>query len=227
MKQLETNTFVITLQQVFEQHANEAVALQQKEYMRNKFEFFGLKTDKRRDIQKPFLVKEYLPAKEYVFEIVQMLYSKPQREFHHFAQELVFKYTKQFVVDDIQLLEFMIINNSWWDTVDFIAVKLVGDYFKTYPEQRDGCIARWFETDNIWLHRTALIFQLKYKDKFDFDFAKHVINKLLGSKEFFINKAIGWLLREYSRTNSEAVIEFVNSTNLSGLSKREAVRLIK
>lgn len=211
----------------FNKNANPERAAQQNAYLQNKFECYGLKTAQRREIQKPFLIREFLPPKEHLEEIVKILWDKPQREYHYFAQELVFKYAKHMEVKDIYLFEYMISHNSWWDTVDFIANKLVGQYFKTFPNKKTKYINKWLATNTIWLHRTALLFQLKYKKDVDTLLLSHVINTLIGSKAFFINKAIGWVLREYSRTNPEWVINFVNITNLNTLSKREALRLIK
>jgi len=219
--------FINTLEIEFEKHKNAKIALEQKAYMRHQFQFYGLKATVRREIQKPFFIKEYLPQKSEIEHIIKTLWEKPQREYQHFAQELAFKYVKQLELKDINLFEFMVSNKSWWDTVDFIANKLMGEYFKTFPNQKEKYITKWLKSNNIWLQRSALLFQLKYKNKIDTVLLSSTINSLLNSKEFFINKAIGWVLREYSRTNPNWVIEFVNNTELSTLSKKEALRLLK
>ena len=219
--------FINTLEIEFEKHKNAKIALEQKAYMRHQFQFYGLKATVRREIQKPFFIKEYLPQKSEIEHIIKTLWEKPQREYQLFAQELAFKYVKQLELKDINLFEFMVTNKSWWDTVDFIANKLMGEYFKTFPNQKEKYVTKWLKSDNIWLQRSALLFQLKYKNKIDTVLLSSTINSLLNSKEFFINKAIGWVLREYSRTNPNWVIEFVNNTELSTLSKKEALRLLK
>jgi len=216
-----------TLDIEFNKNANAVVAIGQKAYMKNHFEFFGIKTDIRRNIQKPFLVKNYLPDKSDLEKIVRTLWLKPQREYQYFAQELTKNYLNKFDKNDIELFEFMILNKSWWDTIDFIAPTLMGNYFKIYPEQRNNYIKKWLASNNIWLQRSSILFQLKYKDELDVEFLSYVINSLLGSKEFFINKAIGWILREHSKTNPKWVLEFVDNTTLNNLSRREALRLIK
>lgn len=221
------NEFIKHLEIEFQNNKNVKIALEQKAYMRNQFEFYGLKTEERRKIQQPFFVKEFLPNKKELDILVKQLLAKPQRDFHYVAQELVFKYTKQFEIDDVELLEYMVIHNSWWDTVDFIAVKLVGNYFKLFPSQKEILVSKWLKSNNIWLQRTALLFQLKYKNDIDVELLSYTISHLLNSKEFFINKAIGWILREYSRTNPNWVLKFVEDTQLNSLSKREALRLIK
>ncbi|GFZ87790.1 hypothetical protein GCM10011531_19140 [Aquaticitalea lipolytica] len=219
--------FINTLEIEFEKHKNAKIALEQKAYMRHQFQFYGLKATVRREIQKPFFIKEYLPQKSEIEHIIKTLWEKQQREYQHFAQELAFKYVKQLELNDINLFEFMVTNKSWWDTVDFIANKLMGEYFKTFPNQKEKYVTKWLKSNNIWLQRSALLFQLKYKNKIDTVLLSSTINSLLNSKEFFINKAIGWVLREYSRTNPNWVIEFVNNTELSNLSKKEALRLLK
>ncbi len=220
------NDFIKTLESEFETYADSKIAEEQKAYLRNQFSFYGLKTPVRRAVQKPFLVKAYLPPKQNLAGLIKILWNKPQREYHYFAQELTQKYAKQFEENDILLLEFMVTHNSWWDTVDFIATKLISEYFKTFPERRDSYIKKWLASEDIWLQRSCVIFQLLSKEKMDAEFLRQIINSLLGSKEFFINKAIGWALRDYSRTNPEWVKNFVACTELNPLSKREALRLI-
>jgi len=218
--------YINTLENTFEDSSNPHIAGGQKAYMRNQFEFFGLTTTKRREIQKPFLNKNYLPEKHELENLVIELWQKPQRDFQYFCQELAFKYIKQAEEKDIELYEYMVMNRSWWDTVDYIANKLMGEYFKTHPQKIKPYINKWLESDNIWLQRSALLFQLKYKEDLDKQLLTNIIHSLLGSKEFFINKAIGWTLREYSRTDPEWVIDFVEATPLNSLSKREALRIV-
>ncbi len=220
------NDFLQTLEIEFEANSNPQIAEGQKAYMRNQFEFYGITSPKRREIQRPFLVKSFLPSKEKLHELVKTLWQKPQREYQFFAQELVFKYTKQFSISDISILEYMVTHKSWWDTVDYIAVKLIGPYFERYPEQLDTHLEKWLASDNIWLQRCCLLYQLKRKEEIDTLRLSQIIQRLLGSKEFFINKAIGWVLREYSRTNPEWVKEFVSRNELANLSRREALRLM-
>lgn len=223
---MDKTEFIEALENEFMASANNTLAIKQKAYVRNQFEFYGLKTTERREIQKPFLMKNFLPKKRDAIVIIKNLWKKPQRENHHFSQELAFRYVNELERTDIDLFEYMVMHNSWWDTVDFIANKLMGAYFKKYPEQRKIYVEKWITSNNIWLQRSALLFQLKYKNDVDTALLSYIINSLLGSNEFFINKAIGWLLREYSRTNPEWVITFTENTALSTLSKREALRLI-
>ena len=220
------DNFVKLIKAEFKKHADSVNALGQKAYMRNQFEYFGIKSPIRKEIQRPFLRKEALPSKQELPDIVKELWNLQQRELQYFAMELVSKYNRQFEEDDIALFEWMLTHKSWWDTVDFIAAHIIGGYFKIFPEKRDKIIERWINSGNIWLMRSSLLFQLKYNDNLDTDFLTFVIYSVSGSKEFFINKAIGWILRQYSKTNPQWVIDFVNNNELNNLSRREALKVI-
>ena len=219
--------YLRTLTSAFRENADAINARSQKAYMRNQFEFYGMTSPIRRKVQKPWLQKENLPSKTLLVDIVKNLWQRPEREYQFFAQELTYRYVKQFDKKDIELLEYMVTHKSWWDTVDYIAAKLMGEYFKRYPEQREIYVKKWLSSNNIWLKRSAILFQLKYKDQVDTKLLTHVITSLLGSKEFFINKAIGWMLREYSKTNPAWVLDFTNKHQLEKLSRKEALRLLK
>lgn len=220
-------SFIETLTNELEANQDADNAIAQKAYMRDQFEHYGLTTTTRRSIQKPFFVKEFLPTKVEMKEIVKILWLKPHREYQYIAQELVLKYAKTFEEDDIELIEFMVTNQSWWDTVDFISTKLISVYFQKFPDHQEEYIEKWLKSNNIWLQRSTLYFHLKNKKEIDVWTLSTTINQLKDSKEFFIEKAIGTVLREYSRHNPEWVTNFVENTSLSKLSKREAMRLIK
>ena len=220
------NDLISSLEQQFSKASNAEIAQQQKAYMKDQFEYFGIKAPDRKEILKPYFLKNQLPVKESLPQLIQQLWSKPQREYQYFGQELLYRYRRQFIEEDIDLLQFMIVNKSWWDTVDYIAAKLLGSYFEIFPEGRSGYVQQWLATDNIWLMRSSILFQLKYRDRLDTDLLAQVIQSLLGSKEFFINKAIGWTLREYSKTDPKWVTSFVESNPLHPLSRKEAMRLI-
>jgi len=121
----------------------------------------------------------------------------------------------------------MICQKSWWDTVDLIATNLVGKLFQKFPELILYYITKWATSENLWLQRTTLLFQIKYKDKTDAALLFKLIESFAGHPDFFIRKAIGWALREYSRTDPQLVAEFVKNHQLSSLSTKEAVKLLK
>lgn len=141
----------------------------------------------------------------------------------YFALELIQKSLKKQDPDFIYFLEELICTRSWWDTVDWIN-KLVGLHFRKYPELIQPVTEKWMSSGNIWLQRVCLIFQLLYKDKTDTALLFDYILRLKDSKEFFIQKAAGWALRQYARTNPAAVRVFVAQHPLAPLTKREALK---
>lgn len=219
-------SYLAELSQVFEENKNADNAQKMATYMQNKFAFYGIPSPLRRDLQKSFLIKNNLPSLENLEELILKLLSKEQREYQYFAIDLLKKHLKLIDVSFVNLYEKMIIQKSWWDTVDLIASTLVADLLQKYPELIKEKANVWIQSENIWLQRTALLFQLKYKDKTDFDLLQHYIQQTAHSEEFFIQKAIGWALRQYSKQNPHAVKNLLEHQKLSKLSRREASKYL-
>jgi len=213
--------------ELYNQNANREIAQPMEAYMKHMFPFYGVKRPQRNELQRAFFKQYGLPKADELAELTRGLWAMPQRELHYFAMDLLVKLRKRLPEDFIIVLEEMIINNSWWDTVDLIAGKLVSVHFQRFPHLRDKWIGKWRKSDNIWLRRTCLLFQLHHKEATDVVLLFSLIRENLGSKEFFINKAIGWSLREYSKTDAKVVIDFVENTELTNLSKREALKWLK
>lgn len=214
------------LQQRFEAETNENNAKPMKKYMKNLFDYFGIQTPLRKEIGAAFMEEKGLPAKEKLDVVIKELWRLPQREFQYFALDVLEKIIKKSDKDIIALLEYLIVTKSWWDTVDRIAQKLVGALFQKYPELIAPHTTKWMASENIWLQRTALLFQLRYKKKTNVDLLFRFIHQLAASDEFFIQKAIGWALREYSKTDAEKVITFIGQNTLAPLSVREGLKVI-
>src|SRR6056297_509711 len=193
-----TKQYIKELKSIFEEHKNAENAEQMKNYMRDKFEFFGIQATERRKISRHLMRIESKPPKSELEKVVKLLWSEKKRELHYFAMDLMQRYKKQYKKDDIKLMEYMITNNSWWDTVDITAKKIVGSYLKKYPEFKIRYTDKWIDSNNIWLQRTALLFQLGYKEDTDQELLFNIIKRLKFIDEFFIQKAIGWILRDYS-----------------------------
>lgn len=126
----------------------------------------------------------------------------------------------------LPVLERLLITKSWWDTVDFLASHITSALFLNYPQQTLEYITHWRQSENIWLRRTALLFQLKFKHDTDSLLLFDVIRENQENSEFFIQKAIGWALREYSKTDPIAVKKFIVEQNIQGLAKREALKWV-
>jgi 3-methyladenine DNA glycosylase AlkD len=220
--------FVNLILDEFSKFANVENANAMSKYMRNRFQFFGIKSELRKSIQKDFLATYKLPQDDELKDLIEKLWASPQRECHYFAMEILEKPIKKADESWMPLLEKMILENSWWDTVDAVASKLIAAYLKKYSGFRSSYPEKWIASDNFWFRRTALLYQLKYKKNTDFERLKSYILHMTHEKEFFIQKAQGWALREFAKTNPEAVRNFVseNEKLLSPLTKREALKNI-
>lgn len=218
-------SFIAALENAFQENYHPENAIAMSKYMRNQFSFFGIKTERRRLLLKEVYKKNHEEVTKNSRKIALQLFEKQERDFHYCAieiliQELPKKYQKQ----DIQLIEKLITENSWWDSVDTIAKNMLGEYLVEFPEEIPKIIDRFSNSENMWLNRSAILFQLAYKEKTNFDLLKSICEKHKDSSEFFIQKAIGWALREYAKTNLNAVKNYVSSTNLKPLSKKEALK---
>lgn len=218
------------LQTVFDalaEKADEERAAQMKAYMRHQFEFLGVPAPIRKKIGSETIKKMGLPESwEQAADIIKESFAVDEREIQYFGMELMEKMHKKWDEDSIFLLEYLITKKSWWDTVDFIAPHLVGTYFQRFPHRIRPITQEWSKTDNKWLQRTCIIFQLNYKSKTDTVLLFEYILVHRNSKEFFIQKAIGWALRQYARTDAVMVKEFVSTHKLAPLSQREALKHI-
>jgi 3-methyladenine DNA glycosylase AlkD len=219
--------FFNAISQDFQNVSNKALAVPMANYLKNHFTFFGIKTEQRRTIFKSNYEKYKLEIKSNFREIAWELFQKQEREFHQCAIDLLqIEWKKNYLIEDIQFIEKLITTHSWWDTVDTIAKYFLGGYLKQFPQETHKVIEHFSSSSNLWLNRSAILFQLSYKDKTNFDLLKSECEKHKNSNEFFIQKAIGWALRDYSRFNPTGVKEYVLSTQLKPLSTREAIRLL-
>jgi 3-methyladenine DNA glycosylase AlkD len=216
--------YVASLKTLFEQNANPVQALPMKKYMRDQFEYLGIKTPENVALQKEFFAKHGFPALSDLEAILRDLWSLPQREFQYVAVGLLGRFNQEIPAKFIKTIEYLLVTKSWWDTVDSIAGGTVGVHFQRFPEVREKYLPKWRASEDFWLRRTAILFQLNYKKETDFDLLCEIIRENLNSREFFINKAIGWALRQYARTDPKAVKRFVRATPLHPLSRREAMK---
>jgi 3-methyladenine DNA glycosylase AlkD len=209
----------------FKKYSDADTAIAMKQYMRNQFEFFGIPSPQRKEIIQSLLKKQSLSIAE-LETVVKELYYEPHRELHYFAIELVKSKKKIWNRDVMNLFEFMILNKSWWDSVDTINSYLLSPYFKLFPDTIQ-ITHRWNKSDNIWLQRLSVIFQLSSKLTTDTSLMfKHILY-LKSSKEFFVQKAIGWMLRQHAKFDAELIKKFVHDNqDLAPLSKREALKNI-
>jgi len=216
--------YVDSLKTLFEQNADPIQASPMKKYMRDQFEYLGIKTPQNVALQKEFFEEHGFPQLSELDPVLHDLWLLPPREFQYVAVGLLGRFNKEIPGKFVKTIEYMIVTKSWWDTVDSIAGGTVGVHFQRFPDVREKYLAKWRASDNFWLRRTTILFQLSYKKETDFNLLCEIICENLNSKEFFINKAIGWSLRQYARVDPKAVKKFVKSTPLHPLSRREAMK---
>lgn len=207
-------------------HENRDVAIGMEKYMRNKFSYYGLTSPERKLLVKPYIPNTRNLGLDDLFESIFSLWEDPFRESQYAAMDILIANKKRLRKEDLLHVKELLVTESWWDTIDLLASHLVGILCQKYPELIESYIHSWVDSDNIWLNRSGLIFQLKYKDETDFDLMKSYILKLKHKEEFFIQKAIGWSLRQYSRFDPEGVTAFVQSHQFSKLAEKEAMRII-
>lgn len=222
------NSFVSELQQNFSDQKNPERALQMEAYMKNHFPFLGISAPERRSITKGWIseINKACSTKE-KWEIIFELWNLNAREYQCAAIDLLNKFKKkEWEIQDLYQLELLLTSKSWWDSVDAIGTNALSDFMNIYSEHRHEIIDKWINSNNIWLQRCCLIYQLKYSTKTDFELLKSSILQLKHLNEFFIQKAIGWSLRQHSKHDKIAVKEFLSSTKLSNLAMREASKYL-
>ena len=222
-----TTDYLHPLLDRLEANANPAEAVPMARYMRDQFSFYGIKTPQRRLLVREFLAEQGLPPPDLLKPVVLTLWQRPQRECQYIAVGLLERGSKRLDIPVVGLLERLIVTKSWWDTVDSLAGGLAGEQFRRFPEARAAALPRWRASDNIWLRRSAILFQLGYKKETDVDLLLAIVEENKASGEFFIQKAIGWALREYSKTKPDLVVDFVEQTELPPLSRREALKWLQ
>ena len=216
-------SYLSPLGKLYLAHADKERAVSMAKYMKDNFEYFGIPSPQRKAIEKEFVKKFGKPPVAQLPAVIKEAFQKPQCEFQYFIIELTISLRKELPQGFIKTARFMLVTKSWWDSVDAIAAYIAGGLVKKYPALAKT-MDEWIESGNMWLQRTAILHQIRFKKDTD---EKRLFNYCLrraSSKEFFIRKAIGWALREYTKTNPDAVRKFVSEAPLSAFSKKEALK---
>ena len=207
------------------QHKNEEQAQKMSKYMLNKFEYIGIKTPERRKIFKNFF-KEYKNEEKIDWEFVNKCWENKHREFQYIAADYLKNMKDKLTIDDIPKFKRLILKKSWWDTIDNLDMTIGTLALK--DSNVNKILLEWSIDENIWLRRIAIDHQLLRKEKTNTELLEKILKNNLGQAEFFINKSIGWALRDYSKTNPEWVKNFIekNRENMAKLSIREASKYL-
>ena len=208
-----------------EENRNELLAVSMERYMQDKFRFLGVRGATRTEIYKKYF-PEARKSKVIDWNFIETCWNKEEREFQYAAVYYLRAMQKFLKREDISKLKYLIVTNSWWDTVDLLA-KVVGNLVIRI-EGYNKTMLEWSKDSNIWLRRVAILYQLSLKEKVDEKVLDEILENNLGDNEFFINKAVGWALRDYSKFNPEWVTKFIekNRENMANLSLREASKYL-
>lgn len=204
--------------------ANPDDAVVMKAYMKNKFEFLGVKTPARRKLAKAFFKQQ--TDSEVDWNFINEAWKNPYRELQYTALDYLESRKKLLTPSDLPRLKKLAQTKSWWDTIDFLD-RLVGSIIVRFPETKE-IILSWGCDKDIWLRRLAIDHQLLLKEETDTELLEKILVNNLGQSEFFINKAIGWALRDYSKTNPDWVRDFIerHQAEMAALSIREGSKYL-
>lgn len=223
-----TTTLMDRISSSFEAHADPERAAPMAAYMKGQFPFLGISATERRGLQRRAWNGLPEPSERELRTIARASWRKPEREYQYFGADYVRAHVARCSTDFLVTLEALITTKSWWDTVDLLAARGVGRLAQKHPSVKRA-MDTWIESDNVWLARTALLFQLTYRS--DTNVAKlfGYCEQRVADENFFIRKAMGWALREYSKTDAPAVRAFVHAhrDSLSPLTRREALKWLE
>ncbi|MFC4709045.1 DNA alkylation repair protein [Enterococcus eurekensis] len=203
---------------------NSEKAQQMEKYMRDQFPFFGIPAPERKKIFQAYM--KTIDSITIDWDFVEGCWKKEQREWQYIAIDYLIRLKKQLIISDIPRLKQLITTKSWWDTVDGLD-ELLG-YLALQNPEVEKLMLDWSQDENIWVRRVAINHQLLRKNRTNTILLKQILCNNLNDTEFFINKAIGWSLRDYSKTNPEWVRQFIQThkEHMAPLSIREASKYI-
>lgn len=209
----------------FEEKEDKENAAQMAKYMRDQFVFYGLPTPKRKAVYKDFL-KEEKKSGQIDWAFLDRCYEDEHREFQYLVCDYLTVMDNFLAYDDIPRIKAYIKCKSWWDTTDSLD-RVIGQ-IGLRDSRVDALMLEWSLDDDFWVRRVAIDHQLCRKEKTNTELLEKILVNNFGSDEFFINKAIGWSLRDYSKTNPEWVRAFVekHADRMAKLSVKEAGKYI-
>lgn len=193
-----------------------------KAYMKGQFEYIGVKSKSRKEVAKPY-IKEWLKTKRLEKKLVLELWAQEEREMQYIAMDYLARTKRFWEKEDLSFFKGLIQDKSWWDTVDFLASHAIGGLVMRFPEYKE-LMRSWNASDDMWIVRTSIIFQLQFKGETDMELLEEFVLAHKDSKEFFIQKASGWALRQSARRFPEQVRQFVGAHELPKLTEREAMK---
>lgn len=214
------------LERILLENGNAEEKLKMEKYMRNMFIFAGVKAPKRRELTAPIINEIAKESNEINWEFINLCWESQYREMQSVATDYIKKVEKRFTYADIKPLKKLIITKSWWDSVD--QMDTVFGIICKKDKKAIKIMISWSKSKNIWLRRIAIDHQLGLRENTDLERLNIILLNNLNQSEFFINKAMGWALRDLSKTNPTFVANFIktNKDNLANLTIKEASKYL-
>lgn len=196
--------------------------------MKGQFEYYGMESQLRKELVKEVLKQHGKPELPVLMGLTGLMWSDPHREMQYAVMDISTPYLKKMDESFAYFYDRLIGQKSWWDTVDWLAPRAMGTLMHRFPGLQDVFIEKWMQSGNKWYIRSALLFQMFYRKDTNLDLLFSLILRTVGTKEFFINKASGWALRQYSKTEADPVKRFVEAhPELHNLTKKEALKWLE
>jgi 3-methyladenine DNA glycosylase AlkD len=212
------------LRAAFASAADPARAVAMAAYMRDQFAFFGVPAPAQRRLAATALGDLPAPDEADVVAFTAACWAAPERELQYAACDYAIRHVRRCRDRFLDHTRTLLTTKSWWDTVDALAANVVGPLVRSHPPLI-SVMDDWIDDEDQWLARTAIIHQLHAKERTDSTRLFGYCARRAGDRAFFIRKAIGWALREYSKTDADSVRQFVAThPELSPLSAREALK---
>lgn len=206
-----------------EMFKDEERAQEMSRYMRNQFSFIGVGRPDRTLLEKKYFKNL---DNRIDWEFVEECFKRDEREYQYLAIDYLQRQKKYLYQGELTRIKTLIETRSWWDSVDGFP-KILGDIVLRDEAAKETMLL-WSSDENTWVRRAAILHQLLMKERTDRMLLEAILEANLGSKEFFINKAIGWILRDFSKTDREWVSDFIaaHDEKMSSLSIREASKYL-
>ena len=203
----------------------------QQAYMKSAMPFHGVPAPDVRRLVRAALRANPLPsAASWQRAILNLWRNATHREQRYAAVEILLAktHTAYLTPDTLPVVEELVVSGAWWDFVDALAINAIGPMLRADSHMMAGVLRCWANDGDIWKRRCAILAQLKFNHATDEGLLCAAIEPSLGNREFFLGKAIGWALRQYSKTNPAFVIGYVqtHADRLTVLSKREALKVL-
>ncbi|MFI9151275.1 DNA alkylation repair protein [Streptomyces sp. NPDC053367] len=221
------DTLLERLTDVYAAAADPERAVGMRAYMKDVAPFLGLTTPERRALSRTVVAGTSRPDEADLTALALGCWRLPEREYRYFAVDYLRRHVGSCSSRFLPVVRHLVATDSWWDTVDLLAAHVVGPLVAA-DRALTADMDAWIADDDLWIARAALLHQLRYKERTDVRRLFAYCLRQSGHCDFFIRKAIGWALREYAKTDPDAVRDFLTRERgrFAPLTVREALKNI-